>query len=159
MEEEVESYLQYIDCNPDIYYYTDDAVCFVCNKINACFNYVFVDRYGGKKMNFFNPFLSGTYEKETELNFYSRGLTDSLNCNCLNDECFCENEIKVTLTKAVTSEPIDRFLVVFEYENDPTEKIIYIANKINSGKCVFDDVEFKCGELSGIILEEVFMFD
>jgi hypothetical protein len=96
MKETVDSRLRVLDCTPKEYYYNNFSFCFVCKKIHPCFNFVWVDREGGKKMNPYGVYLRGKYDTETDLNFYTFGIAKVLNCKC-NQECICENGIKLRM--------------------------------------------------------------
>jgi len=99
MEESVNSYLKYIECQPNKYCYDDSSICFTCNEMEACFGYGWVNRSGGEKMNPVSPFfLKGKYSKEELISFHSYGMSWLLNCVC-NENCTCNDEINVELTE------------------------------------------------------------
>ena len=98
MQQWVNSRLNSIDCKPDKYYFNDSQICFACKELNVCFGYVYVQREGGEKINPYGyPFLIGKYDENVAVNFYSLGLSNSLNCEKgIEKKWICNNEIELT---------------------------------------------------------------
>lgn len=158
MKSTVDSYLATIECQPTKYDKSDSEICFHCNMLDACFNYVWVKREKGEdKMNPKGiPSLKGDYSKETELNFHSLGVFKSLNCKC-EQECICDNGIKARLE--------ERGMVIFTFPKDVNikEAIKKIVAKAEKPECEFEDldgiVNFSCGTLlRGTITENEVIF-
>jgi len=145
MTETVDSYLKTIGCKPKKYYYYDDSkICFVCGNTDACFGYAWVTIPEGEKRNPKGiPLLTGNYNKETEINFYSFGIAKLLNYKC-EKECICDEGIKAEL---------ERGLVTFTFPEDVNikEKVEKIAKLAGYDECKFEDKDFNCGNLAGIM--------
>jgi len=94
----MEKYVTYltraIDCEPKQYYYIDSQLCFLCTKGKPCFEYFWVEREEGPRMSLKNISLTGYYDKQTEYAFYTFGISNLLNCKCIED-CVCEDGIKL----------------------------------------------------------------
>lgn len=176
MKEFVNSYLSYVDCKGEKYYFDNDQICFHCKKGDVCFGYALVSRTGGKKINpKTRPFFKGNYSKEDELKLYSQGISKFLNCKC-NEECFCDWGVKPRLEENY------RVVFVFPEKIDIKEKIQRIAQRANVDKCEFTDLSekekeekirnlgldinkvklidtiFSCGEIKGVIFSNEVIF-
>jgi hypothetical protein len=156
MEQKINIYLDSVDCRPNNYYYQNNTLCFVCNKIDVCFVYTWVERTGGQKIRPDYFYLRGLVDKQTELDFYSKGISKILNCNCTEERCVCENEINAKLDY-VDKQTYQSPFVLYEYKDNVEEKINYICNKMEMGEVIFDENSFECGELSGLFTDEVFV--
>jgi len=148
MKTQINSRLQSIECQPTKYYYNDSSVCFVCNEIDACFGYSWVNRTGDKKMNpKCTSFLSGKYSKEDKLNFCSCGIARLLDCSC-NEVCNCKQGMEVSLTDGFVS-------FTFPMNVDLKEKIEQITGEkcdiIESGKGL---LHIHCENFKGYIFNE-----
>lgn len=82
MQENMDSHLQLIDCEPEKYYYGDSSICFVCDEMDACFGYGLVNRFGEKKMNPKGlPYLKNIKEISVKAaDFYNDGLASNFYC-------------------------------------------------------------------------------
>jgi len=149
MEETVNSNLKLIDCEPNKYYYNDSAVCFVCNDMNACFGYGWVNRAEGEKMNPMGlPYLSEECDINTKMSFYSDGFSKLLSCRC-DKECVCEDNIKarlkdeeiiLTFPGNITQKQKSREVIFTFPENiNIKQKIEQITKKVGIGECNFTD--------------------
>ncbi|UCG95047.1 MAG: hypothetical protein JSV92_03310 [archaeon] len=86
MEDHVDSKLEEINCEPSGYYYLDSEVCFVCEEVEACFGYGWVNRTGGKKMNPSGPSTIKTDEFDRKfVDFHMKGLATLFNCINVNE--------------------------------------------------------------------------
>jgi len=148
MKSTVNYRLQAINCQPNEYYYENSSVCFVCNDMHACFGYGWVIRAGGEKMNPKGvPYLSGKYNRDALINFYSWGLAKELGCSC-EMGCECSEGIKVRLEDNI---------VIFSFpENyNITKRIEEVARDIGFGNCEFiisNISSFNCGVFGGGII-------
>lgn len=80
MEEKVNYKLGLIDCNPTEYYYEDEAICFICKKMDACFEYGWVNTGAEKKTNLLDSHLKSKRFNVKVANFYADGLASGFNC-------------------------------------------------------------------------------
>lgn len=143
MEDFVNSHLQAIDCEPRNYYYADSDICFVCNGIHACFDYVLVNWEHGEELSPIGTVrLNGDYDKRTELDFHSLGFTNGLDCDM--DNYVCESDIGVVIQNS-------RVIMTLPEETDMRQKVGELAEKSGIGECEFGEMDFSCGYVDGTI--------
>lgn len=96
-KEIVDSHLRVINCNPEKYYYDESAFCFFCEEAHACFDFVWVQRTGGEKMNpMGKPYLKN-YEKFSikAADFYKQGLASLFECvEKTNETLSCVDDVE-----------------------------------------------------------------
>lgn len=164
MERHVNYRLKAVECQPNKYYYDDSAVCFVCGGIDACFGYAWVNINGEERTNPKGlPKLFGKYNADTEISFYSYGVSKVLNCVC-EKECICKDNIKVIEGKYGIK-------FIFPEDINIEESIKKIAIDLQMGDCTFfnrtlslgDRIinlpSFSCGNLEGIIISNEVEFE
>lgn len=97
MKHNVEYRLSLIDCEPKEYYYEDSSVCFVCDKMDACFGYTWVNRSSGNRMNLKDlPYLKNYKKIDVKVaDFYNDRLASFFNCK-EKDEKTLECDYTVT---------------------------------------------------------------
>ena len=147
MQSWVDSYLNSIVCKPKEYYIENQQVCFVCKKLDACFGYVWIQREGGKKMNSYGrPSLTGKYDENTAINFYSFGIVNSLNCKGKGEEWICNNGIELSFKN-------NTVILTFPQGSDLHQEIEKISKGIGV-ECEYIDLFFRCGAMSFLPIEE-----
>ena len=82
MKEIVDSRLQVINCKPEKYYYSEPAFCFICDEIHPCFDFGWVHRTGGQRINpKGKPYLINYDKLGVEIaDFYKDGLASLFEC-------------------------------------------------------------------------------
>ena len=150
MTKKVDAHLNAIECKPTSYTLNSTEVCFVCNKLDACFGYVWVDKGERMMMNPNRaPILRNNYDEDDLLDFYSYGVSRILECKYNKDkkEYECKEGIKAKI-EAVGPE------FEFPMEMDVKEKLEEITNS----ECEFEVspfeenvVEFSCSNIVGKI--------
>jgi len=147
MQSWVDLHLDSIACKPKGYYFNDHQICFICKEEEACFGYVYVKREGGTKMNpSGSPFLSGKYDENTAINFYSLGIANSLNCKGKGEKWICNNGIELTFKN-------NTVILTFPQGSDLRQEIEKISKEI-SVECEYIDFFFHCGAMSFLPIEE-----
>jgi len=130
MEKWVNHRLQGIDCISKEYWYTNNQVCFSCNKAEACFGYtrVIKETPDQKRMNPIGIVtLKGDYTPETKLAFYSYGISKLLNCKY--DQIYqCENGIEAVIIDGEAK-------FIFPEDININQKIKEMAKKLGMAEC------------------------
>jgi len=156
MKDFVDSHLNLLNCRPEEYYYTENndvnnAICFICGKLDLCYRYITVRRSGGILM--MNPnglFLVGDYNQKDILNLYSYGVIDAINCECDENGCFCENDIDVVVVHETSTYIVFSFPVNSNIETE----VRNIAMKMGKQECKnIDDSLIVCGDLGARKIE------
>jgi len=90
MKEWTDHQLQFLECEDGKYYYKDSAVCFTCDQTDACFEYAWVSRTGGDRMNPKGQAYLTNYKEFTlkMADFYSDGLPSFFECSKKDDKTF-----------------------------------------------------------------------
>jgi len=147
MQSRVDSYLNSIVCKPKEYYIENQQVCFVCKKLDTCFGYVRVQREGGKKMNpYGRPSLTGKYDENTAINFYSLGIANSLNCKGKGENWICNKGRELTFKD-------NTVILTFPQGSDLHQEIEKISKEIGI-ECEYINFFFSCGAMSLLPIEE-----
>jgi len=101
MQEFVDYRLGLVDCSPSKYYYENSTVCFVCDKMDACFGYGWVS-WDGEKMNpKWVPYLKNIEEINVKAaDFYNYGVASKLSCEPFNKTALkCDYDVLMLLTE------------------------------------------------------------
>ncbi len=164
MMKNVDYRLNGMDCQPEKYYYDNSTIYFSCGDAYARFGYGFVTVRGEDMMNpKGNIGLDGTYDKETELAFYSFGVSKILNCVC-DEQCICEG--------GILAEMDEYGPVLFDFADvaNIEDEINGISIQAGFGSCEFTDdtgevkfstskiIRFSCEKIRGYIIKDEVQF-
>ena len=120
-----------VSCNPNTYTENGNVVCVTCGSFSACFSTATVNIGGRQELNFLGRYyLSGSYDKLTELNFYTLGFAKFLGCN---SSLVCKDGIIAKIQKSESSQ----ITAEFTFQN-PTDAIDYLK-KFNQN-CIIRDI-------------------
>lgn len=126
MKNYVDCYLDGINCSPEKYYYNNSKICFICDDIVSCFDYLLIERGGKQKINPHGISLEGKFKKEDEINFYSLGISKMFNCK-FNEKYICEKGIEMKF-------------------NDSSKQVAFIFPKNMTNKEIKNEIEYKMKE-------------